>query len=98
MGALIAGLTPALGAESPPSGQEAADLRARAGTLAGREPVAPGVTLEVVTAELVDGEVAPTEHGEVRWLTAARLGEVDWLEPDRPFLTGLVALLVGPRP
>jgi 3D (Asp-Asp-Asp) domain-containing protein len=48
VGALVAGLTPALGAESPPSGREAAGLRARAGTLAGREHAA---LLELYAAE-----------------------------------------------
>ena len=39
------------------------------------------------------GEPAPTEHDQVRWLGRDELGEVDWLEPDRPFLTELSQVL-----
>ena len=38
----------------------------------------------------IAGDPAPVEHDEVRWLGAVELGEVDWLEPDRPFLAELV--------
>jgi 3D (Asp-Asp-Asp) domain-containing protein len=48
VGALVAELTPALGAEPPPSGPGAAGLRARAETLAGREHAA---LLELYAAE-----------------------------------------------
>jgi 8-oxo-dGTP diphosphatase len=54
--------------------------------LPGVQDVAPGLTLEVVVAELVAGDVVPTEHSAVRWLTARNLDSVDWLEPDRPFV------------
>ena len=36
---------------------------------------------------------APVEHDAVRWLGPDELGEVDWLEPDRPFLAELAARL-----
>lgn len=60
--------------------------------LAGEEPIGPYV-LRVALASLDGGEPAPTEHDEVRWLTAGELGDVDWLEGDRPFLTELSHLL-----
>ena len=56
------------------------------GVLDGAAPIGPGLTLEVVTAEVVAGEPTPTEHAAVRWLSRDRLHSVDWLEPDRPFL------------
>jgi 8-oxo-dGTP diphosphatase len=31
----------------------------------------------------------------VRWLVADDLDDVDWLEPDRPFLPALRTLLLG---
>ncbi|CAA9365546.1 MAG: hypothetical protein AVDCRST_MAG47-542 [uncultured Nocardioidaceae bacterium] len=63
------------------------------GRLAGVQPIAPGLTLEVVTAELVDGDPTPTEHDAVRWLTADELDEVRWLAADVPFLTELADVL-----
>ena len=63
------------------------------GTLAGVQDVAPGLTLEVVVAELVAGDVVPTEHSAVRWLTARTLRSVDWLEPDLPFVEQVATLL-----
>jgi 8-oxo-dGTP diphosphatase len=65
------------------------------GALTGVEPIGDGLTLEVVTAELVSGVVAPTEHAAVRWLTTATLRTVDWLEPDRPFLDELETLMAS---
>ena len=41
----------------------------------------------------VDGDPDPVEHDAVRWLGPAQLDEVDWLEPDRPFLAELAARL-----
>ena len=43
-----------------------------------------------VAVVAIIGDPAPVEHDEVRWLGAFELGEVDWLEPDRPFLAELV--------
>jgi 8-oxo-dGTP diphosphatase len=63
------------------------------GRLAGSQPVKPGYTLEVVTAELVDGEPVPHEHDAVRWLAADQLDRVRWLAPDLPFLAELRTLL-----
>ena len=38
-------------------------------------------------------EPRPTEHDQVRWLAADELDDVDWLEPDRPFLAELARVL-----
>jgi 8-oxo-dGTP diphosphatase len=64
------------------------------GRLSGVETIAPGLTLEVVTAELVGGEPVPSEHDAVRWLAADELDRVRWLPADVPFLAEL-ALLLG---
>jgi mutator protein MutT len=67
------------------------------GWLDGRVPIRPGLALVVALARLADGEPEPVEHDEVRWLGAAQLHSVDWLEPDRPFLPALAAVLGRPR-
>ena len=44
----------------------------------------------------LEGEPRPgDDHDLLRWLTADQLGEVDWLEPDRPFLPAVRTLLLG---
>ncbi len=63
------------------------------GWLPGRSPVAGTLELAVATAVLLDGEPVAGEHDRLRWLSAAELGTVDWLEPDRPFLPGLAIAL-----
>jgi 8-oxo-dGTP diphosphatase len=53
--------------------------------------------LRVAVATVVDGvEPAPVEHDATRWLASDELDDVDWLEPDRPFLAQLAALLAMP--
>ena len=52
--------------------------------------------LTVAVVRLVSGEPRPTEHDAVRWLGPAELGDVDWLDPDRPFLPGLRARMMVP--
>lgn len=54
--------------------------------LEGETPIKAGYSLRVVLARLVDGEPVPHEHDAIRWLRADELHEVDWLEPDLPFL------------
>ena len=56
-------------------------------------PISESLALRVATARVVDGEPLPAEHDRVRWLEAHELDEVDWLDPDRPFLPELDALL-----
>ena len=57
--------------------------------LPGEVPIGDRHVLTVAVAELVAGEPEPREHDRVRWLGADELMSVDWLEPDRPFLTHL---------
>ena len=45
--------------------------------------------LTVAVARLVAGEPEPREHDAIQWLGPAELDDVDWLEPDRPFLPHL---------
>lgn len=59
------------------------------GWLAGEVSIGERHLLRVATADLVRGEPSPTEHDRVRWLAADELDDVDWLEPDRPFLDEL---------
>ena len=68
------------------------------GWLAGEVPIGSTHTLTVALARLVDGVPDPTEHDVVRWLAAAELGDVDWLDADRPFLAELRATLTTLTP
>lgn len=61
--------------------------------LAGSASIGTAYELTVALAAIVAGEPQPVEHDRVRWLTAAELDAVDWLEPDRPFLPELRAEL-----
>jgi 8-oxo-dGTP diphosphatase len=61
--------------------------------LTGEAPIGETHVLRVAVASSDGGEPVPTEHDEVRWLAADELDEVDWLEPDRPFLAELSGLL-----
>ena len=56
--------------------------------------IGDGLTLRAALAVLVAGEPRPVEHDAVRWLEADELGDVDWLEPDRPFLEEIRAGMV----
>jgi 8-oxo-dGTP diphosphatase len=55
--------------------------------------------LTVAAAVLLEGspDPDPVEHDAVRWLAASELDDVDWLEPDRPFLPLLAPLLTDWR-
>ena len=61
--------------------------------LDGAVPIGTTHRLTVAVARIVEGEPVPHEHDAVRWLGADELDDVDWLEPDRPFLAELEALL-----
>jgi 8-oxo-dGTP diphosphatase len=66
------------------------------GWLPGEVPIGERHVLTVALAVLAQGAAPdPREHDELRWLTAAELDDVDWLEPDRPFLPHLRAVLGG---
>jgi len=64
------------------------------GMLDGLQPIRPGLSLQVVLARLDAGDPVPHEHDALRWLGPEELDSVDWLEPDRPFLDSLRALLL----
>ncbi len=57
-------------------------------------PISEELVLRVALATILDGAPEPTEHDAVRWLAAAELDDVDWLDPDRPFLAEIAASLV----
>jgi 8-oxo-dGTP diphosphatase len=61
--------------------------------LGGEQPIGEQYVLRVALAALEDGEPSPTEHDLVRWLGRDELGDVDWLDADRPFLTELSSAL-----
>lgn len=64
--------------------------------LPGEWPVRPGLVLRLWTAELLSGEPLPLQdHSEVRWLGAAELETVDWLDQDRGVLPELARRLNG---
>lgn len=54
--------------------------------LSGSTPIRDGIELRVAVVDLVSGTPEPAEHDRLRWLGADELDQVDWLEPDRPFL------------
>lgn len=59
------------------------------GWLPGSAMIGDRHELRVAFAVLRDGEPTPTEHDAIRWVTADGLDDLDWLDPDRPFLAGL---------
>ncbi len=63
------------------------------GSLPGEEPIRPGLTLQVVLAELEEGDPEPREHDALRWLRADQLDEVAWLPADVPFVGRLGEVL-----
>ena len=63
------------------------------GWLAGSVTIGSSHVLSVATARLVEGEPTADEHSAVRWLGPDELGEVDWLDSDRPFLSEVESLL-----
>jgi 8-oxo-dGTP diphosphatase len=65
------------------------------GWLAGSSPIGASHVLTVALVRLVAGEPRPGEHDRLCWLTADELDDVDWLEPDRPFLAELGRVLRG---
>ena len=65
------------------------------GWLEDETPIGERYVLRVAVAVLVAGEPDPVEHDAVRWLAADELGDVDWLDPDRPFLPLLAAVLLS---
>ncbi|MFG3050423.1 NUDIX domain-containing protein [Kitasatospora sp. NPDC048239] len=72
-------------------------VRARAlAQLPGSWTVRPGLELRFWAAELLSGDPRPLEdHSELRWLTPAEFGEVDWLDHDREVLPHVARLLAA---
>ncbi|MGW2600104.1 (deoxy)nucleoside triphosphate pyrophosphohydrolase [Streptomyces klenkii] len=53
--------------------------------VAGEWPLRPPYVLHVWTARLRAGEARPLQdHDELRWLAPDEIGDVDWLDQDRP--------------
>lgn len=65
------------------------------GWLAGSAVIGDAHQLTVATAKLVSGEPTPVEHDLVRWVGPGDLAALDWLDPDRPFLPEVRALLIS---
>jgi 8-oxo-dGTP diphosphatase len=62
--------------------------------LDGEQPVGTNHALRAALCRIADGEPHPgADHDRLRWLVPAGLGEVDWLEPDQPFLAEIEDLL-----
>jgi 8-oxo-dGTP diphosphatase len=62
--------------------------------LDGEQPIGTTHVLRAAVCRLAGGEPHPgADHDELRWLKPGQLLEVDWLEPDRPFLAQLEDLL-----
>lgn len=53
-------------------------------------------TLRAYAVELVHGEPKPHDHGALRWVSDAELGDVDWVPADRAFLPALSHVLAKP--
>ncbi len=65
--------------------------------LVGDVPIPDGRRLRVWTARILSGDLARTEHRELRWVRADELDALDWLEPDRPLLEPLRRILMMSR-
>lgn len=65
-------------------------LRIAVGESLGLEqPIGEKYVLRVYLARPIGGSLVLREHVATRWVSAARLSELDWLPADRPFLTPL---------
>jgi 8-oxo-dGTP diphosphatase len=62
--------------------------------LDGEQPIGTTHVLRAAVCRIAAGDPHPgVDHDELRWLMPEQLDEVDWLEPDRPFLGELEDLL-----
>jgi len=53
-------------------------------------------TLRLWGARIVSGRPVAHEHGEIRWVGADELEDLDWISADRPLLPAVRALLTRP--
>ncbi|MFC1412788.1 (deoxy)nucleoside triphosphate pyrophosphohydrolase [Streptacidiphilus sp. N1-12] len=88
--------------ETPPEAlvrelREELGVEARAlARIPGAWPVRADLELQIWTAELLSGTPAPLQdHSELRWLSAAELDRVDWLDQDRFALPAVARLLAA---
>jgi 8-oxo-dGTP diphosphatase len=64
--------------------------------LTGEQPIRDTHRLRVALCTLTADEPVPgPDHDLVRWLATDELDDLDWLEPDRPFLPTLREVLVS---
>jgi len=64
--------------------------------LDGAEPFGATHVLLVAVCRILDGEpTSGDDHDALRWLGPDELDQVDWLEPDRPFLPAVRGVLLG---
>jgi 8-oxo-dGTP diphosphatase len=64
--------------------------------LPGEQPIRDTHVLRVALCTPIGDEPVPgPDHDLVRWLAADELDDVDWLEPDRPFLSAVRGVLLG---
>lgn len=63
--------------------------------LDGEQAIGTTHVLRAAACRLAEGGPQPgADHDQLRWLMPEQLDEVDWLEPDRPFLAQLAELLL----
>ena len=64
--------------------------------LEGEQPIGDTHVLRAARCRLVESEPgAGADHDQLRWLSPEQLDDVDWLEPDRPFVPELRTVLLG---
>ena len=56
------------------------------------------IRLEVFRAQILNGELIPLEHCEIRWVDAEQLLRLDWAKADIPVLPAVRRLLAGQGP
>jgi 8-oxo-dGTP diphosphatase len=64
--------------------------------LDGEQPIGDSHLLRAAVCHLESREPeAGADHDRLRWVGPDQLGELDWLEPDRPFLPAVRGALLG---
>jgi 8-oxo-dGTP diphosphatase len=62
-------------------------------------PLTPGLELRAWWCQLTAGEpLAGEAHDAVCWTTAADVADLAWLDPDRPLVEKIAAVLAAQRP